>query len=76
MSENRGNKTRTGLVQHLFFKCDEMSLRWVFTIKTAFILLKGIFEFVFLIECDQLYRRRAGGSSREKPFNNLLSLRS
>ena len=53
MSENRGNKTRFhGRPYRLssasvFFKCDEMSLRWVFTVKTAVILLNGIFEFVF-----------------------------
>ena len=38
---------RIGLVRHLFFKCDKMSLRWVFSVKTAVILLKGIFESLF-----------------------------
>ena len=28
-------------------KCDEMHLRWVFTVQTAVILLKNIFEFMF-----------------------------
>ena len=32
---------RIGLVRHLFFKCVKMSLRWVFSVKTAVILLKG-----------------------------------
>ena len=31
----------------LFFKCDEMRLRSVFTVKTVVTLLKSIFEFVF-----------------------------
>ena len=37
-----------GLVGHPFFKCDEMRLRWVFTVKTAVTLLKSIFEFMFI----------------------------
>ena len=36
-----------GWIGHLFFKCDGMHLRWVFTVKTAVIHLKNIFEFVF-----------------------------
>ena len=28
-------------------KCDEMHLRWVFTVETAVILLKNVFEFTF-----------------------------
>ena len=56
MSEHRGNKTRPvrrlglyriGLVGLPFFKCDEMLLLWVFTVQTAVILLKTIFEFMF-----------------------------
>ena len=57
MSENRGNKTRFArrlvytvsaqLVGLPFFKCDEMRLLWVFTVQTAVILLKTIFEFMF-----------------------------
>ena len=56
MSEHRGNKTRSvrrlglyriGLVGLPFFKCDEMLLLWVFTVQTAVILLKTIFEFMF-----------------------------
>ena len=56
MSEHRGNKTRSvrrlglyriGLVGLPFFKCDEMVLLWVFTVQTAVILLKTIFEFMF-----------------------------
>ena len=56
MSEHRGNKTRSvrrlglyriGLVGPPFFKCDEMRFLWVFTVQTAVILLKTIFEFMF-----------------------------
>ena len=58
MSENinRGNKTRFSLQTSLyrfgsvglpFFKCDEMGIRWVFTVQTSVILLKNIFEFMF-----------------------------
>ena len=56
MSEHRGSKTRSvrrlglyriGLVGLPFFKCDEMRLLWVFTVQTAVILLKTIFEFMF-----------------------------
>ena len=49
---------RIGLVRHLFFKCDEISLRWVFTVKTAVILLKGIFEFVYNRARSFLYKAR------------------
>ena len=35
------------LAGHLIFKYDEISLCWVFMVKTAVILLKSIFEFVF-----------------------------
>ena len=38
---------RIGLVRHLFFKCVKMRLRWVFSVKIAVILLKGIFESLF-----------------------------
>ena len=56
ISEHRGSKTRSvrrlglyriGLVGLPFFKCDEMRLLWVFTVQTAVILLKTIFEFMF-----------------------------
>ena len=50
------------LVGHLFFKCDEMGLSWVFTVKTLFILRK-----ISLNSClkglSQLYTGRASGSS-------------
>ena len=53
MSEHRGSKTRSvrrlglyriGLVGLPFFKCDEMRLLWVFTVQTAVILLKTMFN--------------------------------
>ena len=59
MCEHRGNKTRfarrrvctvSSQTVELPFstcKCDEMHLRWVFTVQTAVILLKNIFEFTF-----------------------------
>ena len=50
-----------GLVCHLFFKCNEMRLSWVFTVKTAVILLKYIFEFMFN-KARLTFTGRAGGS--------------
>ena len=59
MCEHRGNKTRfarrrvctvssqTVGLPFSTCKCDEMHLRWVFTVQTAVILLKNIFEFTF-----------------------------
>ena len=49
-----------------------MRLRWVFTVQPAVILLKNMFEFMFN-NVDQPYTGRAGGSSREKAFNNIIS---
>ena len=54
------NLYRIGLVRHLFFKYDKMSLRWVFSVKTAVILLKGIFESLFNGVRSTLYRARWG----------------
>ena len=61
VSENRGNETRfarrrVGLIGFPFFKCDEMHLRWVFTVKTAAIPLKKILEFMFNRARSTLYR--------------------
>ena len=60
MSEHRGNKTRfarrrvctvsseTVGLPFSTCKCDEMHLRWVFTVETAVVLLKNIFEFTLI----------------------------
>ena len=52
-------------VQSVLSKRDEMCLCWVFTIKTAVILLKISLN-LGLIGLDQLYTGRNGRSSRGK----------
>ena len=66
MSENRGNNTRfarrrgyrIGLIGLPFFKCDKMRLRWGFTLQTAVVPLKNIFEFMLNRARSTLYRLR------------------
>ena len=62
------------LVGFPFFKCDEIRLSWVLTVKTTVILLKNIFEFMFNRARSTLYRlrwRRARGKGFNIIFSNL-----
>ena len=63
---------RIGLVGLPFFKCDEMRLRSVFTVQTAVFLLKIPLNSC-LMGLDQIYTGRAGGNTRGKGFNNIIS---
>ena len=65
ISLRRTSLYRIGLVGLPLFKCDEIRLRWGFTVKTTVILLKNVFEIIGL---DQLWTGRTGRSSRGKVF--------
>ena len=65
ISLRRTSLYRIGLVGLPLFKCDEIHLRWGFTVKTTVILLKNVFEIIGL---DQLWTGRTGRSSRGKVF--------
>ena len=56
---------------HPFFKCDEMRLRWVFTVKTAVIRLKNIVQFMFNGARSTLYRSRWRGKVFKNKIRNL-----
>jgi len=45
---------RIGLVGLPLFKCDEIRLRWGFTVKTTVILLKNVFEIMGSINFKQV----------------------
>ena len=60
------------LVGFPFFKCDEIRLSWVLTVKTTVILLKISLNSC-LLGLHQLYTGRAGGSSRGNGFNIIFS---
>ena len=65
ISLRRTSLYRIGLVGLPLFKCDEIHLRWGFTVKTTVILLKNVFEIIGL---DQLWTGCTGRSSRGKVF--------
>ena len=54
-----------------FFKCDEMHLRWVFTVKTAVILLKKILEFMF----KRVYMFKISFECLAWPSGNVMARR-
>ena len=59
---------RIGLVGHLFFKCDEMRLSWVFYRQNTKVILRKISLNSCLKGLSQLYTERASGSSTGKVF--------